>query len=326
MGNIITNFPWSTIPIQLKYNSLVELEKLYQIWVIFKQWPLAPNSRKSRITRANVWNASLIFQKLPLANVSESGESVTAFWRIFKLGRFMYKKIFLGIKWSSLPSPNLPNSPNSLNLLNTHQICRRESQKFGGSLVFANSSTRQKRRIFGEYSNSLNSPASGHCLVIFHFQIFKSSLGIIPYLNSIIILTAHSDSQFKLSEQSNETLRSLEQICKRLSEAHLKRLTRIYTFWNCWVFLGRLLRPVKTFETFETPQEFWDPLRLSRLFRLVKTSETVRYFSDQLKLLRLFLVSSKTTDTLLTRLIFYSSKTFSSCKSWVPWQCRDLHV
>jgi hypothetical protein len=67
-----------------------------------KQWPLAPNLRKSRITRANVSNASLIFQKRPLANVGESGESVTAFWRIwqiFKLGRFMYKtKIFLGIK------------------------------------------------------------------------------------------------------------------------------------------------------------------------------------------------------------------------------------
>ncbi len=34
------------------------------------------------------------FQKWPLANVGESGESVTAFWRIFKLGRFMYKKTY----------------------------------------------------------------------------------------------------------------------------------------------------------------------------------------------------------------------------------------
>ena len=77
------------------------------------------------------------FQKLPLANVGESGESVTAFWRIWrilKLGRFMYKKkIFLGIKRSSLSSPNSPDSPNSLNLLNllnTRQISRSESQKF----------------------------------------------------------------------------------------------------------------------------------------------------------------------------------------------------
>ena len=61
--------------------------------------------------------------KLAKASVGESGESVTAFWRIwriwriwwiFKLGRFMYKKkIFLGIKRSSLSSPNSPDSPNS---------------------------------------------------------------------------------------------------------------------------------------------------------------------------------------------------------------------
>ena len=77
----------------------------------------------------------------------------------------MYKKkIFLGTKQSSLPSPNSPNLLNLLNLLNTCQICQRESQKFGGSLVFANSSTRQKWRIFGEYSNLINSQASGHCL------------------------------------------------------------------------------------------------------------------------------------------------------------------
>ncbi len=114
------------------------------------------------------------------ANVGESGESIKAFWRIwqiFKLGHFMYKKkIFLGIKQSSLPSPNSPNSPNSLNSLNTCQIRRRESQKFGGSLVFANSSTRQKRQIFGEYSNSLNLPASGHCLSQTHLEGVSSSL------------------------------------------------------------------------------------------------------------------------------------------------------
>jgi hypothetical protein len=28
------------------------------------QWPLAPNSRKWRITRANVWNASHIFPEM----------------------------------------------------------------------------------------------------------------------------------------------------------------------------------------------------------------------------------------------------------------------
>ncbi len=92
--------------------------------------------------------------------------------RVWRVRHGMYKKkIFLGIKRSSLPLPNLPNSPNSLNSLNTCQICRRESQNFGGSLVFENLSTRQKRRIFGKYSNSLNSPASGHCLEISHLEI-----------------------------------------------------------------------------------------------------------------------------------------------------------
>ncbi len=153
--------------IDLLFYSLPK-QLLASYWFRNKQWPLAPNSRKWQITHANVSNASLIFQKWPLANVGKSGKSVTAFWRIWrilKLGRFMYKqKIFLGIKRSSLPLPNLPNPPNLLNLLNTCQICQRESQKFGWLLVFANLRTHQKRQTFGEYSNLLNLPASGHCL------------------------------------------------------------------------------------------------------------------------------------------------------------------
>ncbi len=128
---------------------------------------------------------SHFFFKWPLANVGESGESVTAFWqiwRILKLGRFyVQKKIFLGIKLSSLPSPNLPNSPNSQNLqnsLNTCPIWWRDWQKFGGSLVFANLSTRQKQPIFGEYSNLLNLPASGHCLI--HIQLRRAAMGQSP--------------------------------------------------------------------------------------------------------------------------------------------------
>jgi hypothetical protein len=45
------------------------------ILAVTKQWPLAPNSRDSLITRANVSRRVLFFQKWPLANVSESGES-----------------------------------------------------------------------------------------------------------------------------------------------------------------------------------------------------------------------------------------------------------
>jgi hypothetical protein len=59
-----------------------------------------------------------------LANVGKSGKSITAFWQIFKLGYFMYKKmVFLGIKRSSIPLPNL---------LNTCQICRTSHKNLAG--------------------------------------------------------------------------------------------------------------------------------------------------------------------------------------------------
>ncbi len=119
------------------------------------------------------------YQKWPLANVGESGESVTAFWQIWqilKLGRFMYKKkIFLGIKRSSLYLPDSPNSLNLLNLLNTCQICRSESQKFAQYSPNLPERFTKIWRIFGEYSNLLNLPASGHCLEknqILHLKLF----------------------------------------------------------------------------------------------------------------------------------------------------------
>ncbi len=131
------------------------------------------------------------FQKWPLANVGESGESVTAFWRIWrilKLGRFMYKKkIFLGIKRSSLSSPDSPNSLNLLNLLNTRQIRRSESQKFAQYSPNSPEQVTKIWQIFGEYSNSLNLPASGHCLVIILFcenVTYKNS--ITKYLSLIL--------------------------------------------------------------------------------------------------------------------------------------------
>jgi hypothetical protein len=43
--------------------------------VLSKQWPLAPNSPKWRITRANVSRRVTFFSKSPLANVSECIES-----------------------------------------------------------------------------------------------------------------------------------------------------------------------------------------------------------------------------------------------------------
>jgi hypothetical protein len=40
-----------------------------------------------------------------------------------------------------------------------------ESGQFSKMTILASTQIRQKWRIFGEYSNSTNSPASGHCLI-----------------------------------------------------------------------------------------------------------------------------------------------------------------
>ncbi len=40
-----------------------------------------------------------------------------------------------------------------------------ESDLFSKRVILASTQILQKMRIFGEYSNSTNSPASGHCLV-----------------------------------------------------------------------------------------------------------------------------------------------------------------
>ena len=111
-------------------------------WTNIKQWPLAPNSRKWRITRANVSNASHIFPEMTFGEcrrVWQVRHGILANLANFKARLFyVQKNIFLGIKRSSLSSPNspdLPNSLNSLNLLNTCQIRRSESQKFGEFLA-----------------------------------------------------------------------------------------------------------------------------------------------------------------------------------------------
>jgi hypothetical protein len=43
-----------------------------------------------------------------------------------------------------------------------------ESGQFSKMTILASARIRQKWQIFGEYSNSTNSPASGHCLVVDH--------------------------------------------------------------------------------------------------------------------------------------------------------------
>ena len=110
---------------------------LFGFWVFSKQWPLAPNSPKWRITRANVSRRVTFFSKM--ANVEReqmyrvrgngwqmSGECIESGengWGMLggqcrrKQDRLFYiqKKIFLCIKRSSLHSLNLPNSLNLLN-------------------------------------------------------------------------------------------------------------------------------------------------------------------------------------------------------------------
>jgi hypothetical protein len=49
-------------------------------------------------------------------------------------------------------------------LLNTRQIRRSESQKFAQYSPISPERVTKIWQIFGEYSNSTNSPASGHCL------------------------------------------------------------------------------------------------------------------------------------------------------------------
>ncbi len=125
------------------------------ISVFPKQWPLAPNSRDSLITRANMSRRVTFFSiiafgkcqrvwRVPAKQVGECrrvwrfranqvGECRRV-WRVLakpldecwhKKDRLFYAQItyFICIKRSSLHSPNLPNSPNSPNLPNSCKTC-----------------------------------------------------------------------------------------------------------------------------------------------------------------------------------------------------------
>ncbi len=55
-----------------------------------------------------------------------------------------------------------------------------ESRIFLKTAVLASTRTREKRRVSGEYSNSLNSPASSHCLSFFLHYILKRFSMVCP--------------------------------------------------------------------------------------------------------------------------------------------------
>ncbi len=142
---------WMNIQKDLKGCKKVE----FVICVKTKQWPLAPNSQDSLITRANVSRRVTFFSKMAFGEcrrvwrvrANQFGESRRVWrvranqvgecrrvWRVLakpldecwpKQDRLFYTQItyFICIKRSSLHSINLPNSPDLLHLLKTRQTC-----------------------------------------------------------------------------------------------------------------------------------------------------------------------------------------------------------
>jgi len=124
-----------------------------------------------------------------------------------KEDRSFYAQItyFICIKRSSLHSLNSPNSPNSLNLLNSLNSCKfafRECIESGESgwrmagecIQSGESGWRMAGECiesgqngenghFGKYSNSTNSPASGHCLV--YLQDRKLKFGCVLQISQL---------------------------------------------------------------------------------------------------------------------------------------------
>jgi hypothetical protein len=107
---------------------------------------------------------------------------------------YIQKKIFLCIKRSSLHSLNSPNLLNSLNSCKSCQTCLSQVWRVRAKWLanvgrmyrvrgkwLANVGRMYRVRPifqnghFGEYSNSTNSPASGHCLGL--FQVYNKSPG-----------------------------------------------------------------------------------------------------------------------------------------------------
>jgi hypothetical protein len=48
-----------------------------------------------------------------------------------------------------------------------------ESGQFSKMAILASTRIHQNWQIFGEYSNSTNLPAIGHCLILIHLSIFE---------------------------------------------------------------------------------------------------------------------------------------------------------
>jgi hypothetical protein len=97
------------------------------------QWPFAQHSPDSCKTRANLARRKLFFLKNDFwqswqiwQNMRPGISQIWQIWLFFKLGHFMYQKhIFLCIKQSSLPLPNLsylPNLPCASHKINSKKV------------------------------------------------------------------------------------------------------------------------------------------------------------------------------------------------------------
>ena len=114
-----------------------------------------------------------------LANASLAGIQIAfgkfgKFRNIYKLARFMYKTLILYVL-NGLPySPSIRQTRHSFGEFKFGEYYKGsqfgefesgESERFPKMAILASTRIRQNWQIFGEYSNSTNSPASDHCLV-----------------------------------------------------------------------------------------------------------------------------------------------------------------
>ncbi len=118
-----------------------------KFWRKTKQWPLAPNSRDSLITRANVSRQVTFFSKM-------------AFGECQRVWRVWAKQVGESGESEQTRLANIGESG--------------KSDPFSKRVFLASIRIRQKWRISGEYSNSINSLSSGHCLRKHYVYSMKS--------------------------------------------------------------------------------------------------------------------------------------------------------
>jgi hypothetical protein len=129
------------------------------VWRKIKQWPLAPNLREWQITRANVTRRVTFFSKMAFGEYRRV-------WRV--LGKWF------GECWRVW-------RVRATRLGESRRVWRVRATPLGECRRVWRVSHISENGRFGEYSNSLNSPASSHCLrkiqvlVMLYFSLFQDS-------------------------------------------------------------------------------------------------------------------------------------------------------